>query len=87
MESHVHYSKDMKRPKHPSKNQWIKNMGTVIPSEYHSIRKKETLLFAKTWKKFEDFMQRDTPERGIKILYDVTYAESEKLKLVKSENT
>lgn len=29
----------------------------------------------------------DTPERGIKILYDVTYAESKKSKLVKSENT
>lgn len=26
-------------------------------------------------------------KRGIKILYDVTYAESKKSKLVKSENT
>ena len=53
----IYNSQEMRQPKCPSVDEWIKKMWYIYIMEYHSaIRKKQILPFATTWKELEDIM-------------------------------
>ena len=47
--STIHNSQDMKRPKCPLTEEWIKKMWYIYTMEYYSGIKNEIMPFAATW--------------------------------------
>ena len=70
--SAVYNSQDMKPPKYPPTDEWIKKMWYIYPMEYYSaIKKNKIMSFAATWMDLE-----------IVILSEVSQAETVKYHMI-----
>ena len=71
--STIHNSQDMKQPKCPLIDEWIKKMWYIYTMEYYSaIKKNEIMPFAATWMQLE-IITLSKSERERQIPYDITY--------------
>lgn len=51
--------KTLKQSKHPSTEEWIKQMFFIYTMEYNLVIKKEMLPYVTIWINLEDFMLKD----------------------------
>ena len=63
-----------KKPKCPSRDEWIKRRYIYTMEYYSAIKKNETLSFAATWMDLEGIMLSEISQT--KTNYDITYIES-----------
>ena len=67
--STIYNSQDMKQPKCPSTDEWIKKMWYVYTMEYYSaIKKNEIMPFAATWMDLEMIILSEVSQRKTNIV-------------------